>query len=719
MRQGVPSRAPRPRARPLAGAVARALAGLAGLALAGAGAALVPATAFAAPAAPPHVIQDPYYGQVLFDFYRDEYFTALTELMVAQSLGRVSHHDDEAEVLRGGLLLSYGMHKQAGEIFDQLIARHAPPSVQDRAWFFLAKIRYQRGLDAEAEAAIDKVGTNLPPALDEQRQLLKAQLLMARGEYAGAAKVLDTLVKASVGGWFFNRTAGNLFARYNLGVAQVRGGDTAKGVAVLDAIGTMPGPDEETRALRDRANVALGFAALQADKPLDARKYLERVRLQGPSANKALLGFGWAAASLKQYNNALVPWNELVARDPDDAAVLEARIAAPYAYGELGAAGQALRGYQDAITAFDAENVRLDESIAALRKGSLVETLAQRNAQPGMGWYQNITTLPSALPHPSHLTSVMAQNDFQEGFKNYRDLQFLARNLGDWQGRLGVYDQMLANRRQGFAERLPKVRSEAAGLSSVDLLQKRHDVLAAAVAQGERDADGRAFATEAERALLARIDRVKDTLSKDDATSLVAARERLRLVSGAMTWQLAESEPGRLWDAKKGLKATEAGLAQGRALETELLAAQRDEPARFERLAGRIAALNRRVALLQPRVASLSTEQQQALQGLAITALQQQKERLDGYTSQARFSVAQLYDQAVRKSSDAADTKATKTKAPTGGTATPSPVAPATATPSASPTPPAKPASPAPAPAPAPKASSSPLGLQEDSDAKH
>jgi hypothetical protein len=698
MRQGVPSRAPRPRARPLAGAVARALAGLAGLAglvLGGTGAAVVPAAALAAPATPPHVVQDPYYGQVLFDFYRDEYFTALTELMVAQSLGRVPHHDDEAEVLRGGLLLSYGMHRQAGEIFDQLIARKAPPSVQDRAWFFLARIRYQRGLDAEAEAAIDKVGTNLPPALDEQRQLLKAQLLMARGEYAGAAQVLDKLVKATSGGWLFNRSQGNLFARYNLGVAQVRGGDTAKGIAVLDAIGTMPGPDEETRALRDRANVALGFAALQADKPLDARKYLERVRLQGPSANKALLGFGWAAASLKQYDRALVPWNELAGRDPDDAAVLEARIAAPYAYGELGASGQALRGYQDAITAFDAENLRLDESIAALRKGSLVETLVQRNAQPGMGWYQNITTLPSALPHPSHLTSVMAQNDFQEGFKNYRDLQFLSRNLGDWQQRLGVYDEMLANRRQAFAERLPKVRAQAAGLSGIEALQKRHDVLAATVAQAERDADGRAFASDSERALMARIDRVTETLAKDDSPDLVAARERLRLVSGAMTWQLAESESARLWDAKKGLKITEAGLTQGRALEAELAAAQRDEPARFERLAGRIADLNRRVAALQPRVASLSREQQQALQGLAITALQQQKERLDGYTSQARFAVAQLYDQAVRKDSDAADAKAgAKAK----------PAAPA----------------PAPTPAPAPKTSpSSPLGLQEDTDAKH
>ena len=34
--------------------------------------------------------------------------------MASQHFGRVAHHDDEAEVLRGGMLLSYGLTKEAG-----------------------------------------------------------------------------------------------------------------------------------------------------------------------------------------------------------------------------------------------------------------------------------------------------------------------------------------------------------------------------------------------------------------------------------------------------------------------------------------------------------------------------------------------------------------------------------------------------------------------------
>ena len=70
---------------------------------------------------------------------------------------RLAPHDDEAEVLRGGMLLSYGLHREAGEVFAQLLDAGAKPAVQDRARFFLAKIRYQRGLLPEALDALARL----------------------------------------------------------------------------------------------------------------------------------------------------------------------------------------------------------------------------------------------------------------------------------------------------------------------------------------------------------------------------------------------------------------------------------------------------------------------------------------------------------------------------------------------------------------------------------
>ncbi len=608
----------------------RRLAGAAAFALALAGGAAVAADQ------PPHLVKDPFYGDSLFHFYQEHYFTSITGLMVSQHFDRVAHNADEAEVLRGGLLLSYGLHREAGEIFAQLIEKGATPAVRDRAWFFLAKIRYQRGFLAEANDAIARIGSHLPADLEEERGLLQANLLMAQADYAGAAKVLAGMTTSKGAGQY---------ARYNLGVALIKSGDPAGGSVLLDELGRAGAANEELRSLRDRANVALGFAALQDQRPEEARTYLERVRLTSMTANKALLGYGWASVELKNPKQALVPWTELAQRDASDAAVLEARIAVPYAYAELGAFGQSLDRYNDAITAFELESKGLDESIAAIRAGKLLAGLLDRNPGAEMGWFWNIRQLPE-MPHAGHLAPLLAQHEFQEAFKNYRDLQFLSHNLQHWEDNLGVFGDMLANRRKAYAERLPQVRAKAqdTGLARV---QQRRDALAGELTRVEAESDGAAFFNTKQGELLARLDSVGAILTAlGSDPEAVKASERLRLASGVMTWDLAQQYPLRLWEAKKALAITDGQLEEAKRRDAALTQAQRDEPVRFDAFAGRIVELDKRIRALRPRVAALSLEQQQDVQELAVAELTRQKERLAVYAAQARFAVAQLYDRA-------------------------------------------------------------------------
>ncbi len=599
--------------------------------------ALVSVVATAVAAEPPRaVIKDPHFGDSIFYFFQSRYFTSVTNLMASQHFDRVSRHADEAEVLRGGLFLSYGMHREAGEIFAQLIEKGASPAVRDRAWFYLAKIRYQRGFLAEAEEAIGRIEKNLPADLEEDRVLLQANLMMARTDYAAAAKVLSTLT---------NKAGAGQYARYNLGVALIRSGDDARGAALLDELGKAPAITEEYRSLRDKANLALGFSALQTDSPERARGYLERVRLSGMLANKALLGFGWAAAAQKQPRTALVPWTELAGRAPADAAVLEAKLAVPYAFAELGAYGQALNQYKEAIAVFDRENTFLDESITAIRAGKLLAGLLERNPGEEMGWFWNINELPE-MPHAAHLTQVLAQHEFQEAFKNYRDLQFLAGNLRQWEEKLAVFNDMLANRRRAYTERLPVVsmKERALGISE---LERRRDQLAGELAAAEQQSDGAAFANAKERDLMARLDRARATLDQRGADPEPhAARERVRRAAGALTWQLSDELPARLWEAKKAMKEIEVGLADARRRDGALAQAKQDEPARFDRYAARIVELDKRVRLLTPRVADLIAAQKNHVQELAVAELQRQKEHLAAYSTHARFAVAQIYDRA-------------------------------------------------------------------------
>jgi hypothetical protein len=580
----------------------------------------------------------PHYGDTLFYFYQDKYFSAVTSLMVSQHFTRLAPHDDDSEILRGGLLLSYGMHREAGQIFAQLIERGAPVAVRDRAWYYLAKIRWQRGLNAEAEEAIAKIGGKLPEGLEEDRGLLHANLLMARQEFNGATTVLRGMTAES---------QANHFARFNLGVALVKSGDIAGGSALLDEVGRMPGANEEQRSLRDRANVALGFSALQDGRGEDARNVLQRVRLQSLQANKALLGFGWAAANAKQHEQALVPWTELANRSVSDSAVLEAKIALPYAYAELGAYGQSLDGYQSAVSQFDSEQSALKESIAAIQSGKLIAGLNAKNPGTEMGWFWNLTELPE-MPHAGHLTQVLAQHAFQESFKNYRDLQFLGNNLAQWRDSLVAYRDMLALRRKAFEQRLPQTQSGEKG-TSADLAaaMKKRASLAAELGRVERQVDVISFSDKRQDALLQRLADVQATMqanAKDPEIAQIA--DKVRMLSGALAWELSSQWPDRLWQARKALRDTDSGLEQAQAREATLAKAQREEPQRFERFAKRIDALEAQINALIPRVAALTTEQQQAVQGIAVAELTMAQERLAAYQTQARFALAQLYDRA-------------------------------------------------------------------------
>jgi hypothetical protein len=583
----------------------------------------------------------PHYGDTLFHFYQDKYFSAVTSLMVSQHFTRLAPHDDDSEILRGGLLLSYGMHREAGQIFAQLIERNAPPSVRDRAWYYLAKIRWQRGLPKEAEEAIAKIEGKLPEGLEEDRGLLHANLLMARQDFNGAATVLRGMTDAK------NPSQASHFARFNLGVALVKSGDVPAGSALLDEVGRMPGANEEQRSLRDRANVALGFAALQDGRGDDARTVLQRVRLQSLQANKALLGFGWAAANAKQHEQALVPWTELASRSVSDSAVLEAKIALPYAYAELGAYGQSLDGYQQAVSQFDSEQGALKESIAAIQSGKLIAGLNAKNPGTEMGWFWNLTELPE-MPHAGHLTQVLAQHEFQESFKNYRDLLFLGNNLAQWRDSLVAYRDMLAERRKAFNQRLPQtVSGEMGSVADLAKAQKSRASLAAELERVEREGDVISFSDQRQDALLQRLAEVQATLQANAKDPEIARlTDKVRLLSGALAWELSSQWPDRLWQAKKALRDGDRGLEEAQAREARLAKAQREEPQRFERFAKRIDALEVQINLLIPRVASVTKEQQVAVQNIAVAELAGAQQRLAEYQTQARFALAQLHDRA-------------------------------------------------------------------------
>jgi len=583
-------------------------------------------------------VQDPHYGEGLFDFFQQKYFSAITDLTVAQHFHRLKHHEQDGELLLGGLYLSYGLHREAGEIFGRLIEQGARPDVRDRAWFYLGKIRYQRGYTDEALEAVARIQGRLPGDLEPERQVLHAYLLMAKEQYADAVKVLQELKTNS--DWA-------AYGRYNLGVALIKAGKKTEGVALLEEIGKDKAKTEEMKALRDKANVALGFAAIQDNAPWQAQRYLEQVRLRGLMSNKALLGMGWAHSEAEDYRQALAVWLELRHRDTADSATQESLLAVPYAYGKLAAHRQALDNYEYAVAAYNREITRLDDAIVEIRSGKLVDQLLQEDQKGEAGWLWRLEKLPDT-PESHFLLYVLASHDFQEALKNYRDLRFLSNNLSEWEQNMAIYKDMITTRRQRFATLLPKVKSEQQA-RSIARFETQRDQFASEIRRIEETGDARALASVQEQDWLSRLARIERNLGRLGVSpEATAIREKYRVLRGIVDFDMSATFVPRLWESQRAMKELDEALAEAKRRNAALTEAYARAPKGFTEFEQRAAELRKRIVVLRQRVAEVSKAQETHLANLAIDVLKQQQERLYAYITQAKFAVAQIYDDAVR-----------------------------------------------------------------------
>ena len=592
-------------------------------------------------------IRDLHFGDVLFLYFQQDDahdFEALTRSLAYLHWGRMPHHAEDAELIAGSLYLQEGMHNEAGEIFQRLLTAQVSSGVRNRAWLYLAQVWYARGYYDKAESALRKVNGHMSPDYEAQKELLLANVLMHQGRYDDAVQLLAGWHGAEV--W-------SAYARFNLGVALVRDNRLADADPFLSAVGTMVPPSPELAALRDRANLALGFAYLQANQPERARPALERVRLNGPYSNKALLGAGWAEAALGDYQGALTPWMELRSRDVLDAAVQESYLAVPYAFMKMNANAQSAEYYESAVTSFDRENARIDAAIAHIRQGDMLrEILASGPAHTAgdtpllHGWFRDLKSLPRTGEAP-YLYAVLAGHDFQEGVKNYRDMVYLGSTLEHWGDSMDAYQDMIETRERAYAERLPRVD---ALLSSGKLqqLQERNVSLENELRAIESRHDVAALGTDTERSQWARVQRVEAGLAGLPASPDAAeARERLALVKGVLYYRLNDAYGARVWQEHRSLKDVSLALHEAQSRWIRVERARHNVPQNNGEFAARVTALRQRITTLEARLAATEQRQSEYLAQLAVQELDQQKTRLAAYEVQARFSLATMYDRAA------------------------------------------------------------------------
>ncbi len=580
------------------------------------------------------VVRDAHYGEALFYFYQGDYFPAIVRLLAAQQQSQLENHVEESELLLGGLYLSYGQHLYAAEIFERLLANNVEPEIRDRTWFFLAKIWHQRGYLTESQNALNNIQAELADELESERHMLQAQILIDEREYDRAIALLQA---------WKGKTEWASYAKYNLGVAMVRSGRVDAAAKILDDLGNLDPFNEELSSLRDKANLALGYALLQDGQPIAAKSPLQRVRLAGPFSNKALLGVGWADAEIDNFRRALVPWMELRSRDLLDSAVQESMLAIPYAMAKLDSISQAADHYLNAVEAFYEETNRIDRTIHHIESGALLDEFLGQDPLNALGWYWKLEELPDG-PESRYLFHLLATHAFQEGLKNYRDLRYLHRNLEDWQKNIGVYRNMLDTRELAYKQRLPRIEGSLAR-ADLDGMVSRKLEFDARLNSIEQTGDVLALATKREIELWGQISALERSPAlAADIPEAQEIRDKIKLLKGVLQWDLDKEFKSRLWKIRRDVQQTGQALVETQRARRNVDETMRNEPLTYEGFNARVAGLNPRIEALKLKVEGAIGRQRAFLQSIAVDELRAQQQRLNTYSVQARFALAAIYD---------------------------------------------------------------------------
>ncbi|MCU7921238.1 MAG: hypothetical protein KZQ88_00885 [Candidatus Thiodiazotropha sp. (ex Dulcina madagascariensis)] len=575
----------------------------------------------------PQQLRDLHYGEALFQLYQQNYFQAIVRLLSARKQGLMQAYEDEPELLLGGLYLAYGMPDRAETLFNRVLKQTATREVQNRAWLQLGKSRHRRGDMQAAKSALGRVGEDLAlEASDEKHHLTGLIDLIQNDE----TQAISDLGKIS------GKSEWSLYGRFNQAIAHLRSNQQAEGLTLLQEIGSAAAENDnqETKAIRDRANLIRGFLLLETQQAEPAMLSLRRVRLDSPASNQALLGLGWALLQLAEREQALVPWQLLAERNASDPAVLEAKLAIPYVFSLLEANHQSLEAYRNAIETYENGIRQLERMSREIEQGDFPDRLIGEEDPTAAA-----SELRSLLPF------LLTGNTFQERLQDYRDLLSLRRNLQQWQEKTASYRTMLANQLAAYQRKLPSVEAYLQGDSlkqltgERDRLQKRYQ---RAVSTEEPPF---ILATQEERGWIERLKRIERLIDGSGAgEQLTVQGEIARLMEGILTWRTVTEHPGRVWTLKKQMRELEQNLETARHQERELAEARHSAEDRFKAFSNHIRQLEADIPQLLKQVEALRLEEAGLLQEMAIDRLEKRRGLINNYLVQARFGIANLLD---------------------------------------------------------------------------
>lgn len=398
------------------------------------------------------------YGVILFDYFQQDYFSALIEQEYAQAINNQQALGPSGQVLKGGMMLSYGMADDSKKIFDRLLDANSSEEVRNRAWFYLAKLFYSKSDLHSARKSLERIQGKMPDDLHTDYHYL-ATLLSVTGDHLGSTE--NRLRAASKQTPYFP------YLLFNLAILQLKESQLEAAVGNLEAVTTYSGVNEELSLLADRARHGLAELAMQHGQLPQAWNYLKNIRTTGLYSNRALLSYAWAAINLKQFQEAIPALEMLNNRSIAIPEVQEAKVLLAHVYEQEGSPRKALKRNLVAEKEFQAGVAMIAEARMVLAKQDVPREFINNLdvMMDDSDWYSARPSVDYKKLTP-FLVDLMASHPFHETLRELADLYAIEENLNYWSIQANEHRLILNNaNKKTFDDSVKDLLARSMGLT--------------------------------------------------------------------------------------------------------------------------------------------------------------------------------------------------------------------------------------------------------------
>ena len=605
----------------------------------------------------PERAKDLRYGWALYEYHQGNVFEALTQLAVAREQGGIEGHGDHPALVEGGLMLSWGMTREASKLFTELLGSDGTgstlsPDVRNQAWFYLGKVFFLEGNRELAGENLERVDAE---ALAEANHDLFREWVYLRARVAMmSSRIEDETKLTSLREQLEDTDIWSLYLQYNSAVAALDAGDVATAeaelqtlIAIIQQSADSAEPEAEREGLLDRARLSLARLYLRDGRFDAALEILGDMPLNGVFADQALFDYAVAAAGQGRPDRALDALDTLSNRNLFLPWRQQVPFARAYVLEQMSRPQRALSAFKQAADLYQARIKELDNIRNELSEQSLMAQLdfTRDSDRILTDSYGRLRVQPADFG----IAEVLASETFQQALAELNELYQMQSFIAERQSRFESFRIMLETREQQRQVRIAETR-RALESQQANQWQTLHEEFRETIATALAEEDVQFFMTAEQKALRDKLNEVEETLAglPDDATT-ASQRETYRRMRAYFDWWIADDYGVNRWAAQKQLRELDREMQHFQAQRQRVETLMSDDD-RHAELVRRISASESELATLGQEVAVALSSARRILLSQVDSMLVDQQEELNGYLVASRHAQARLADQLFRTS---------------------------------------------------------------------